>query len=604
MAVVVPIAADYDNSGVKSAQQAFAQFGSALSKTLQQASRDARRAFGDLEDGAKDSSTAAQRLAQAIGGAADKLDTELGKSRAAAEALGEALGPELVARSGGINKIVRDLQKAGLTLEDITNEADTLAAALKKVDDVQLKNVTAQADKLDTAVKGVGDQTDRSRSVMANFTGNAAQEIPGVASAMGPLNVAIGQFAEYAAEGDINLKGFAKSIGPIAAIGAGIALVGAALKASAERAKILREDINTVRDAILEQRDAVDALAESNRLAKAVEGFDPTKGLFGSRTDLIPQLQNLGLTQEKVNDLLRGGKTALKEFASTLNKKQVFENAGAIKFLQQQVEALAKGEIEAANITEFFGQTVRRFNSSLDATAIAADAAQVAVDRKAAADEAARVAAEAAKRTEEGYARSIDSVREALYKRNNATYAAEDADLNAQEAIDAYNKAQEKANKTRNPKDIAEAARLQRDANRAINDAVGAADALAEATTSSTDATVIANARTAAAREQFDKLRLTIQEGSPLWDALQQWILLLGQVPAEITTRFGISFGSTRVPAPGRLELPQLSASAMTSSATGNVTNITINGAVDPVATATQIDKIQTRQNQRYGTGN
>lgn len=624
MAVVVPIAADYDNSGVKSAQQAFAQFGSALSKTLQQASRDARRAFGDLEDGAKDSSTAAQRLAQAITGAADKLDTELTKSRTAAEALAKALGPELVARSGGINKVVRDLQKAGLTLDDIANEADTLAAALKKVDDVQLKNVTAQADKLDTAIKGVGDQTDRSKSVMANFAGNAAQEIPGVASAMGPLNVAIGQFAEYAAEGDIKLRGLATAIGPIAAIGAALALVSGYFNSIAKTKAFNKENLDAYTQAIVEGSTAAQALEQRLREVgkatlsitdpNAFAGFGgiarqieiattgvPGLGLLNKAIgflrrdkieDVTDELGRLGLNVKTASELASQGRPAIDKWSKTLlaGGASAKDVALATSFLILSTEQLEQAQRNGAITQQFLNGTVFDYSGLANI--------QVAVQ------EELNRQTENARRAQDGYARSIDGVREAFYKRNNASYAAQDAELNAKDAINAANKAQEKANKSRNPKDIAAAAEATRDAQRAINDAAAATDAYTEATSSSTDATAVARDRTAAVVRQLKELEVTIKAGSPLWDSIQAYKFLLETIPTEVNTKFGISFGNVRTPAPGRLELPQLSSGAITGNAGGVTNNITINGAVDPVATATQIDKIQTRQNQRYGTDN
>ena len=173
MAVIVPIAAEFDASGVKSAQASFAQFGQTLTKTLQQAGKDARKAFGDIEDGAKDSSTAAQRLALAITQSADKLDTELKQSKAAADALAKALGPEFVAKAGagGINKLVVDLNRAGVSIQEITTEADVLAAAIQKVDDVNLQQVTAQTENLATGVQKVNTQVTAGQQVLGSFAG-------------------------------------------------------------------------------------------------------------------------------------------------------------------------------------------------------------------------------------------------------------------------------------------------------------------------------------------------------------------------------------------------------------------------------------------------
>lgn len=640
MAIVVPIAADFDSSGVRKAQASFAQFGQTLTKTLQQAGKDARQSFKTIEEGADNSATAAQRLAQSITAAANKLDTELKASRDAADALGKALGPELAAKLGrsGLNKLVTDLNRAGVSIEEITREADVLAAAIKQVDDVNLSNVAAETDKLGTAVKTTTGEVDRSRGVFANFTGNAAQEIPGVANALGPLNVAIGQFAEYATEGGISLRGLATSIAPIAAITVAIGLLKSRLADIAKTKAFNKADVDAYTKALKEGASASQAFKERiievggvqsrvfdanafkglsgigkslQPLANAIPLVTKFLGLFGrdKTVDLTEDLLGLGLGVNEVTKLVSGGSSAIAKFAAA-QRKAGTETEG----LQQVLDALnlkaaqlAKTEAAAGTSALFFADGTRQTTAAVQALTSATGFATVTIEQKTAADLASAAAANAAAEADRNQATAIDSVREALYKRNNARYASEDADTSARDAIDAYNEAQAKANRTGKSSDIEKANDLRRDAEKALNGAAAAASAFATEQFRYTDETTRANAETAAAVAQLKALQKELDPGSALSQTVLTWILLLDKIPKEITTRFGISFGAT----PQTRNSSSSASSIMDTFANNNVfdnsgrptsvTNITVNGAVDAVATANQINTITTRNNQRNG---
>ena len=70
-------------------------------------------------------------------GAFDDLTTEAKQTAEAAEKLGRALGPELAAKAD-TTAIVQDLKQAGLTIDQITGNADQLAAKLKEVSDADV----------------------------------------------------------------------------------------------------------------------------------------------------------------------------------------------------------------------------------------------------------------------------------------------------------------------------------------------------------------------------------------------------------------------------------------------------------------------------------
>ena len=111
-----------------------------------------------------------------------------------------ALGPELAGQAD-VGSIVGDLQRMGLTFEEIVADADKLAASLKELDQVQVKG-------LDSGLGGVEHEARRasttrpaaSRSVLANMVGNATQDLGALGGVAGSAGVAIGQMGEYMAD--------------------------------------------------------------------------------------------------------------------------------------------------------------------------------------------------------------------------------------------------------------------------------------------------------------------------------------------------------------------------------------------------------------------
>ena len=620
MAVIVPIQTEFDASGVNAATSKFAKFSQTVSKSLQQAGKDARKSFAEVEQGANDSSTAAQRLAASITKTANTLDIELKASTAAADALGLALGPEFAAKVGrnGLNKLVSDLNRAGVSIKDITAEADVLAAAIKQVDDVNLRNVSAEADHLQTSMAGVAKSTDRSRSVMANFTGNAAQEIPGVANALGPLNVAVGQFAEYAAEGGVSLKNFAKAIGPIAILSGALLVVQGIIKASAAETKYWADNAEIVRDALLGLENPLDVIAKKNKEAMSIKVFDPNKGIFGGTREITDDIYKLGLTQTELTDILKGGKGAIEAWADTvegsrkplrrwaLDRDEATSAALVYKYLNDQIKSGAEGTKQAVTQQKVFGDVLTQTASASDSVGMSAGFAAIGIAQQTAATEAATAASEAAAQADRDQANAIDSVREALYAQNNARYAAADADDNARTAISEYSKAAAKAKKSNKPEDIAAATDAQRAAERALNNAAAAASNYATEQSKGASATTIAKNANRAAVVELGNLRDAFGKDSALTYAVNQWILLLDTIPRDVVTRFGIDFGSSVKPVRQTTGIPNLDPSVFArtgNNGASNVTNINISGAIDPTSTARQVREVLNKDAQRRGTG-
>ncbi|HQZ33833.1 MAG TPA: hypothetical protein PK020_05385 [Ilumatobacteraceae bacterium] len=174
--------------------------------------KKAGKEVGELGDDLDDTRTAAQRLADALDAETDDMIASIKGAVAASDSLGRALGPELAAKIGqaNIDKMVGDLNRAGLSFDEIEADADRFAMSLRKVDaaaDDLKRSTVGGLDDIDHKMGKVADSTDRSRSVMSGFAGSAATEIPGVTDQIGWLGEGVSQLTEGLAEGEVNLKG-------------------------------------------------------------------------------------------------------------------------------------------------------------------------------------------------------------------------------------------------------------------------------------------------------------------------------------------------------------------------------------------------------------
>jgi hypothetical protein len=355
--------------------------------------------LGDLADANDEAASAGQKVAAGLSRMADIIEGELTKSTAAAEALAAALGSDTVAafeRTGtSAQDLVAELRTTGLTYQDIGHDADSLAASLKKMSSVGEQIGTH----ITKPMKGVARETDNSRSVMANFAGNAAQELPGVAGAFGPLNMAISQFTEYATEGNVKMSG-------LVATGLGIGAASLAMMGLSEHTKhfaeieaFRTENVKGWADA-LEGADGrvqaiLDHIKELGGL-KAVIG--DANSWFGGPSAVIDAtyvLTQLGVTADTAAKLIAGGKDQVRQWGDAMVAAGA--NTGQVKFameaLSQQVDAVDKAEQNNAITTAFLGgtQTEAATTSAtltrhlLDLTSAAADAAQAAEDHEQAA---------------------------------------------------------------------------------------------------------------------------------------------------------------------------------------------------------------------------
>lgn len=336
---------------------------------------DALKAFGSLAKGAKrdmgkvadaldEGLTAGQKMAKGLIAAAEQIDAEYVGLRSASEKLASALGPEFAAKAEqGVDGLVLDLRRAGLTFEEIEADADGLAMAVKRLDDVQLGKMKGELGQVDDKMRQVGDTTDRSRGVMANFVGNASQDLPGVSGSFGALNVAVGQFAEYATEGGVALKGLAATFAPIAAGTIAVKGISDHFKAVAETKAFNQQRVDDWVEALREGEDAAGALADRLDEAGKVEFR-----FFDQTADALPSLVRVGLTVEQFSELVTGGRPKIQAWVDAMREAGVSGDDLDVVLvaLGEEVSNYEAGVKGAAAANLFFGEKVEEAAVSVD----------------------------------------------------------------------------------------------------------------------------------------------------------------------------------------------------------------------------------------------
>lgn len=551
-----------------------------------------RKASGQLEGDLDDTRTAAQQVADAIDAATDQLVDDLQASERATAALAQALGPDLAAKigQGGIDEFIADLKRAGLTFQDIEGDADRFAQSLKRIDEV-----TPKVAQLDGELNKVRATTDNSRSVMANFTGNALQELPGVSSAMGPLNVALGQFAEYAVDGNIKLGSFLKTAGGIGAAAVALGLLAEAASLSSRKQAELDERSGQVADTldgIVEQsvefeQATVDLSDSSAVLSQALldsgdSGEKLRQALGALETsgdqafDVLDDLNNgpwdetfrglaesAGVAQGDISDLIQAAvgvygpeesdamdavaekyRTVFDAMQDIAAVRQDFDLSGiATEFLNAQVSA-GGAQAELVRTAEALKGVTREGDPVAVARAFIELAGGINETKRATEEYQEKVAL--AKRTQELFADAlVESINQhrrlvgQLWGVERATIATEDAyaDLTTQQSEwgDGVG-------------DNADELRDLRDAQ------IGVAEQVVDLTLKELEAQGINADSVEGAQAQIDKLKV-LQEKYPLVaDELQKYIDALYRVPGTVNTNLTINgrpVGANEVTGPG-----------------------------------------------------
>ena len=343
------------------------------SAVLKGSAGEVRKVFQMLQGDINDTRSASEKLAAAQTQVADSMRKDMEAVSRAADVVADSLGPEMVAAieaSGrSVEDQVQEWRKLGLTLDEIKMDSEKLADGMKRLDDAARMSTGAIGD----GFKKVSKETDNSRSVMANFAGNAAQELPLVAGSFGPLNMAISQFVEYAAEGNIKLKSMAGLAG-------GIALVAGAMEAVADRsAKVAeikafsKDAIDGYTDRLKDADNRVEAIIEHLREVGKLEvqigdkSGDFWTGGMSQTIDMTKAFASLGLGIEEIAVMLNGGKDKIAEWgaaAKAAGVDAILVNQ-AMEALTTQADFLAKATENNTIYQQVFGEKLDKLPNRL-----------------------------------------------------------------------------------------------------------------------------------------------------------------------------------------------------------------------------------------------
>ena len=516
------------------------------SAVLKGSAADVRKIFQNLIDDENDARGAGEKLADAQKQVAAQMKQSMAEISVAADVLADSLGPEMVAAIESTGRSVEDevarFQKLGLTLDDVKRDSGELAQGMKDLDDAARMGTGAVGD----GMRKMATETDNSRSVMANFTGNALQELPGMTSMFGPLNMAIGQFGEQAMEGNIQLKNMAGAA-------AAMAVVTTAMWGISERAehiakvKAFSEDaIKGYAESLSNADTRLEAIADHLREVKTIQiqlgDLDPDfmTGGMTHVVDLKDVFIELGLTVDNVAAIMAGGQPKVDAWAEALkdsgaNAKLVDAAAAG---MTQQVGFLSKAEEQAAATADFLGTAHGALAAEVDRGADATSTAISATLASALAHDALTAAAEATAQKIADEAAATKAAEDAIRSLADAQRASIDSGFAARDAQGQFITAMEKlATAVDDPKTgVDELRQAQDDAAQAAWSMGLAVQAAAE------DLAIAAKAPLSAAESNqvlIDTLYtmvVSLDEKSPVRAALVGYIAQLNSVKPTVAT--------------------------------------------------------------------
>jgi hypothetical protein len=314
-------------------------------------SKNMTRSVKDIVSSLDDTESAGKRVATAMKQLSGDAEASFADAKDAADKLSRALGDDMVAQiqAGGrsVDGYITDLQRFGLTFDDVRTDVDELADAIRKIEatKVNIDTLKAPLKDVDDGLLRVKDSGDQSRSVLANMVGNSAEDLGALGGVAGTAGMAIGQIAEYATEGNINLSSLAKIAGPMV----GVAVAGLAISKAVEAIKNKSKEAERETAALLKAqeqlRDGNFAGAAAD-LATEYEGTIRVAKEFGLTTDevvghLSGQTSATGGLNEKLKEL-----QAASADAALAGKTELAESLGAQAFeLENLIRNLEEGTV-------------------------------------------------------------------------------------------------------------------------------------------------------------------------------------------------------------------------------------------------------------------
>lgn len=387
--------------------------------------RDALKGFGDVDKALKDvgkseddTKSKGEQMADALKVAADQMEAEFAGARAATDALGAALGDELVAdikaAGGSVDGLVANFRQAGLTYDDVRADADQLADAIKRLGDVGKAagaEVEQGARQAEGGLERVHGEADQSRSVMANLVGNSAQDLGALGGVAGTTGMALGQLGEYAAEGNIRLGELVKVAGPMALVTAAVYGVGEAMKNVAAAKAFQKDQIEAYRKALQGATNDVAAVRD-----KLVEAGKVDFRVLNNNIDITPALNAVNLSVGQFSSLVAGGTPRIEAWSKMMLDAGANADAVAIaaNAASQQANALAGAHDAAAASAKFFGESTDNATTAVDKSNQALSDAVRSHDDAQAAEERHKTAVDETRQAIEDARDAVDNQRQAL----------------------------------------------------------------------------------------------------------------------------------------------------------------------------------------------
>jgi len=324
--------------------------------------RDATAMADELGDELNADVTAGKAMAAALKAAADTAERALADTVEIADKLGDALGTEMRQAIGQskIDEMAVKFQQAGLQASDLDGNLDSITDSIKRMDAAS-GSAKGRLGEVGQAMNRVGGETERSRSVMANFAGNAAQELPGMTGAFGPLNMAIGQFAEYATEGNISLKNMAASAGPMLGVGAAIVYANKQFDLMKKKDAFNTDRVKAFEEIIRDGTDAVGDLAEHLRKLGKIEtdtSMNALNPMADATRDVTDELMRAGLTVEDYARLVTGSREDVKAWGDAMRESGADGRlmADVLMVLATDHERYAEAAENARKSAKFFAE--------------------------------------------------------------------------------------------------------------------------------------------------------------------------------------------------------------------------------------------------------
>lgn len=253
-----------------------------------------------------------------------------------------------------VDSAVSDAEAKSIELEAKVDAVDT-SAVDSAVEDVEGRSLdmkkptipSPDSSKLNSGLDAVDSRSDQSRSVLANLTGNASQDLGELGGIAGTTGVAIGQLAEYAADGNIALGNLTKVVGPMLAITVAVEVATRAFAAMKARSAELAKNTRELTAAFVEGTGGVDDWAAS--VDKAVEAgtADPGEAFSASFFE--------AWDDDKANEVL----TALGDMglaAGDLGDQMVGASGDTAAWAAEQLKAAGATDEQAAQLGALFAQ--------------------------------------------------------------------------------------------------------------------------------------------------------------------------------------------------------------------------------------------------------